>query len=538
MRHLVLGFVALFALACDGHGHSHSDGGAHGEVDHDAHGDEHAVGLEEEVGHDELGGGHDHAVGAIAVTLFTNKTEMFTEYPPLVAGEPSRFAAHLSWLKDFSPVAEGKVTVTLSGGDMADEAFSVDEPSQAGIFRPVVTPARAGTRQMVLTHTLGEDVIAHDMGEVTVYASANQVPHEEEAEDPEEISYLLEQRWRLPFASAPVVEASLREAVPAFGQVVAPTDGVAVVRAPVAGRVAPLGSSSRLGAWVHQGGSLVALASRPGGDADRARLQLDVEKARLDLEYAAKDRARLEQMLAEGVIAPPRVDEARKAEAEAEVAVNAAEDRLGRLNVSDAPSGGASITVASPLSGRVDAVLAPPGTWVEAGDPLLKIVAPNSLWLRVDLPESAATRLSDVGGAWLTIPGSNEVVKVDADTLVHRGAAVDETRRTIPLIFQLPEGTDLTPGMSVRAGLYVGTTKTGVAVPTRAIVQEGGGPVVYVQVGGEAYARRQVRLGPRDGDLIAVVDGLSPGERVVTEGAFAVRLAANTLAPPAHGHAH
>lgn len=48
---------------------------------------------------------------AVAVTVWSERTELFMEYPPLVAGEQVRFAIHLTDLADFSPVREGRVVV-------------------------------------------------------------------------------------------------------------------------------------------------------------------------------------------------------------------------------------------------------------------------------------------------------------------------------------------------------------------------------------------------------------------------------------------
>jgi multidrug efflux pump subunit AcrA (membrane-fusion protein) len=62
--------------------------------------------------------------------------------------------------------------------------------------------------------------------------------------------------------------------------------------------------------------------------------------------------------------------------------------------------------------------------------------------------------------------------------------------------------------------------------------------VVYVMLGGESFERRVVRLGIRDGDYVQVVDGIAPGERVVTRGAYLVRLAGSSPAAAGHGHAH
>jgi cobalt-zinc-cadmium efflux system membrane fusion protein len=57
-------------------------------------------------------------------------------------------------------------------------------------------------------------------------------------------------------------------------------------------------------------------------------------------------------------------------------------------------------------------------------------------------------------------------------------------------------------------------------------------------LGGESFGRRVVRLGIRDGNQVQVVEGLEPGERVVTRGAYLVRLAGASPAAAGHGHAH
>ena len=88
----------------DGHAHDapktqaktgHADHAAGGHDDHGGHGDDHAD-------------GHGHDPGAIAVTHFTDVTELFVEYPTLFVGGESAFAAHLTRLDDYRPVAEGQ----------------------------------------------------------------------------------------------------------------------------------------------------------------------------------------------------------------------------------------------------------------------------------------------------------------------------------------------------------------------------------------------------------------------------------------------
>jgi hypothetical protein len=47
-----------------------------------------------------------------------------------------------------------------------------------------------------------------------------------------------------------------------------------------------------------------------------------------------------------------------------------------------------------------------------------------------------------------------------------------------------------------------------------------------------------VQLGIRDGQYIEVLSGVASGERVVSKGAYLVKLAASGPAEAGHGHAH
>ena len=70
----------------------------------------------------------------LSVTRWTDKTELFAEYPPLVVGGTSRFAIHLTRLDSFKALTEGNVEVRLQGGAGQPEVFRVDAPSRPGIF--------------------------------------------------------------------------------------------------------------------------------------------------------------------------------------------------------------------------------------------------------------------------------------------------------------------------------------------------------------------------------------------------------------------
>jgi multidrug efflux pump subunit AcrA (membrane-fusion protein) len=116
---------------------------------------------------------------------------------------------------------------------------------------------------------------------------------------------------------------------------------------------------------------------------------------------------------------------------------------------------------------------------------------------------------------------------------------VDPQSRTVPLVFEVPNpGRALRAGMYARVRVFTGQARKALAIPASAVVDDGKQEVAYVLSSGEAFERRPLKLGVRDGDLVEVVEGLAPGDRVVSRGAWQVRLAAAGGALPAHGHVH
>ena len=123
--------------------------------------------------------------------------------------------------------------------------------------------------------------------------------------------------------------------------------------------------------------------------------------------------------------------------------------------------------------------------------------------------------------------------------LVAFGGVVNAQSRTTPLIFEVGNpGRALRVGMFAKVHVLSGQEVKGLAIPVSTVVDDGKQEVVFVLASGEAFERRPVRLGVRDGDWVQVLDGLASGERVVTRGAWQVRLAAAGGALPASGHVH
>ena len=484
---------------------------------------------------------------ALSFTHFTDRTELFVEFDALAKGAESAFAAHVTRLSDFKPLASGTVTAILREGGAPEERFTSNAPSAPGIFRPVAKPQHAGQRRVVFEIAFDGAVSRHDLGIITVFESEQAAiaaaPKEEE--EGGGIVYLKEQQWKTEFATAPVTEGEVRGSVPANGVLRPRPDGEARVGAPAGGRFLARGTYPQIGMTVARNQVLGVIAPRVPTDVDPSSLNLDVRRAQIALQQAQAERARLEALLAQEAIAERRVADARREEQNARADLQAAQSRIAQYRGTQSATGGESggrFEVRSPVGGTIVAVTVAPGEFVEEGRELFHVVDLSRLWLELQIPEGQIGQVQMSNSVWFQpegFPSAFEVSPQSGGRVVASGGVVNEKTRTLPLIFEVPNPNgQLKAGMFVRAQVFTATTQRGIVIPLSSVVDEDGQPVAYVELEGELFERRPLKVGTRQGDLVQILEGLKPGDRVVTRGAYNIRLQAASGAVPAHGHAH
>lgn len=482
--------------------------------------------------------GHGHG-GGISVTSFAGTTELFVEYPPLVQGEAAAFAAHLTWTGErFRAVDKGRVVVTLEGGAGAARA-EADVSATAGIFRPVLTPTVAGRYRLQVTLSVDAQSYVHDLGEVEVYKNAAAALVAGQAPEPEAggISFTKEQQWKLDFAHQPVVEHELRASLAAAAVLRAPAAREATLVSPSAGRLdARSDSFPIIGMQVERGQSLLTLAPRLATGVDLATLTADLERARAHHQHTESNARRLRGLVDADAIAPSRAVEAEHEAALARTDLQAAESRIGAARGQD---GG--VPLRAPLAGTVIEVRTSRGAPVEEGEALLRIADLRQLWLQADIPEADLGRIGNPTGAYFQLEsGPARTLTVGSNArLVAFSGLVDPSTRTVPALFEFDnQHSALRVGMRFEAHVFSGAAQRQLAVPASAVLDDNGQSIVFVMRDGEAFERRIVRTSVRDGDWLGIASGLVAGERVVTVGAYQVRLAATAPAAMGHGHAH
>ena len=478
---------------------------------------------------------------ALSVTRWTDKTELFAEYPPLAVGSTSRFAIHLTRLSDFTALTEGHVEVRLEGGSSQPEVFAVEAPSRPGIFGVDVKPAHAGKRQLVVALRAASVSDEHRAGDVDVHPTADAAHAAAPAAGSEApgISFLKEQQWSLDFGTAVVKEQAVRESIRVPARIDARPGGAADVVAPIDGRLTRVVEVGP-GASVSRGQELARLLPPPSAPADLPQLERARAEARTAVALATRDRERAERLTSAGAAPAKRLDEAQSAEEQAKARLTAAEASLTQYNA--ARAGGATdaeglFIIRAPVGGVIAQRDAATGANVTAGRVLFRVVDVAQVHVVGQVPEAQAARARLARAAEIDITGQPD--RVPTGRLVSIGKVLDPQSRTLPITFAFDNRSlGLPVGQAAFLHLLMDTTQPRPVVPAAAIVDDAGRPIVFVQREGETFERRAVTLGPRSGDRVQITEGVEAGDRVVTKGAYLVRLASLSTSVPAHGHVH
>ncbi|MBI4443817.1 MAG: efflux RND transporter periplasmic adaptor subunit [Acidobacteria bacterium] len=477
----------------------------------------------------------------VAVTRWSERTELFMEYPPLVAAVKGRAAVHFTDIHTFKPVSEGRVSIELKQNGQVVQTFVTDSPSSPGIFGVDLQPEQAGSYLLAVSLHSPNLEDAHELGEVTVYASQDQLPAANPASQEETIPFLKEQQWTLDFATALAPEREMRESLRVAAEVRPRSGGEVEITAPLAGRIASSTSVPVVGALVSQGQPLAALIPPTPTPADRASLDLALAETTTELDLATSDRERAERLVEVGAVPSVRLYRAQAAQAQAAARLQAAQDRLQQYKATreadSVPGSDALFLLRAPISGVVTDVQGIVGANVGPGDSLFRIVAVDRVYVVAHVPEADAYRIAQLTGAEMELTGAEGTLAVRRLVSVSRW--IDPASRTLSVIYEVDNAEHkLAIGQALSARLFLSQASKALAVPEGAVIDDGGRPVVFVQVAGESFARRPVRLGARASGYVQVLEGVRAGERIVSRGAYLIRLAALSPQIPAHGHVH
>ena len=163
------------------------------------------------------------------------------------------------------------------------------------------------------------------------------------------------------------------------------------------------------------------------------------------------------------------------------------------------------------------------GEQVAAGEPIVEIVALDTVWVEAPIFERDLGKVASEGHAVFTTAAYAD--KEFQGRLISISKVIDEQTRTAKAIFEVPNRSEeLSIGMQANVRLDAGPQAQVLLIPRDAVLDNEGKKIVYVLLSGEEFERRDVLLGDEYGDKVAVLSGVRMGERVVTQGAYQLKL--------------
>jgi len=204
-----------------------------------------------------------------------------------------------------------------------------------------------------------------------------------------------------------------------------------------------------------------------------------------------------------------------------------------------------TVTLKAPQGGLVTRSHIRLGQPVEPDAELMDFSDRSKVWAVAKIPEQAAADVSVDTLAHIRIPALDQVV--DAK-VIRFGVTADRDSGTVEAIFELDNADGrLRPGLRAEFSVITGGKSAVLAVPRESIQGDPSARVVFVKDFNldNAYVRVPVVLGERNDQYVEVLQGLFPGDEVVTKGAYSLMFAGGgqqmslkEALDAAHGHEH
>ncbi len=370
------------------------------------------------------------------------------------------------------------------------------------------------------------------------------------------VRFLMEQQWLVRMKLALVEPQNVARQLTSVGRVIPAANDQAHVASPVSGVLT--GNLPRVGQRVTKG-QLIVVLKQTATSAEQAQVrasvaqvqsqnaQAAIENARLEAErrsadgevkeakvrfdLAQKEYDRTRRLHEQGIIA---LQDLQRAEADCEATEaswQAASERRAALNEArllalgqtDISAVNTNYEVRAPISGYVTKLNKSLGEQVTPGDEIVEITNLETVWIEAPIPERDLAQLQKgIAARFTTVAFPDEEFQ---GKVVDISPIVDEHNRAAKVIFQLPNrGQRLRIGMQANVRLDTDERLAAMLIPKEAVLEHEGKKIVYVLLSGEEFQRREVVLGDEFGGKVAVLKGLMEGERVVTQGAYQLKL--------------
>ncbi len=466
----------------------------------------------------------------LQLTAYNESFEVYAEAKPFVVGMKSDILAHFSFLKNFKPIKDGKVTVSLIVGTNGIRQ-TLEKPTRTGIYKFFLTPSKVGVGKIIFDIETSEGKSQIIVPNIKVYNNVHDAQHDAAdavINSSNGVVFTKEQSWKIDFATT---EARLEP----FGQMIRTTAQILpsqgdqrVVVAKTGGIINFSGQEILEGKTINAGQSLFSIESE--GMADN-NLSVRFNQARSEYNRAKVEYERKKELAKDNIVSQSVLLKAQTEYTNAEYLYK---------NLRKNFSSGRQV-INSPIGGYITQVLVSNGQYVESGQPIVVVSKNKNLLIKAELQPKYYSLLNKITSANFVIPNSNIKYTLEEleGKLVSFGKSSELENPLIPVIFQIKNSIGLLPGSFIELYIKTQNTTQAITIPNEAIIEEMGSYFVFTQLTPELFEKRAIRKGLTDGFSTEILEGVSVGERVVSKGAITVKLAQVSGALDAHsGHVH
>jgi len=238
----------------------------------------------------------------------------------------------------------------------------------------------------------------------------------------------------------------------------------------------------------------------------------DLAEVRAQNQAAQEDLRRTQELFDRGFASQARLDTVRAAAEAAQARLNAGGSRI------------ADRTIRAPFAGVVGLRTASPGQFVRPGDQIGTLDDISEIKLDFDVSETQIARLRN--GIEIVARTAAYPDRTFQGRIANVDSRVDPATRTVRVRAMLPNRDEvLRPGMLMTVEVR-SNSREALAIPEIAILDRADGAYVYRIAGDEGALQAElvrIQTGARASGVAEVLEGLNPGDRVVTEGVQSVR---------------
>ena len=294
-------------------------------------------------------------------------------------------------------------------------------------------------------------------------------------------------------------------------------------------------------------GILHTLWVQPGDTISRDQVLFEVESAELSqmlgeyvrnqtlAELARRNYQREKELHEKGISAEKEMLDARMEYEQYQTGMQAVRQQLAAVGLDEAlvraagheaPNAPFRIPVRASQDGVVVTMQGSAGQNVRPDETVLTISDLDSVWVLADLYERDFSRVlvRDLRGLEVTVCTGSYPEREFKGTVTYVGDTMSETTRTVKLRIEMDNRERiLRPGMFCTVELPDGPEIEVLAAPRDAVLQDDGTTFLFVNLKDQYYVRRAVETGRSFGGWTEILAGATPGQTIVTQGAFLLK---------------